>query len=207
MRFPSLQNPALPWILSCICRRSSASCVRWRDPCCPIVKEIAHHPGDALSWTKSCSGSGGQTLHWLWKYNSGVTHFCLRRYLDDLNTVLVPELLPASPIKADNDANPGPGRRADEVGEFYFMHRWACTDSCCTMCALMAHEAGGHLVAEVKQCGTVSAIQILYSLGHGHCTLCLSLRSLLIWQLRGSSMQVPPQGRHVLLLLRFYSTR
>lgn len=47
------------------------------------------------------------------------------RYLDDLNTVLVPELMPDLPAKGDSDANPGAGRQADEVGEFYFMHRCA----------------------------------------------------------------------------------
>ena len=45
------------------------------------------------------------------------------RYLDDLNTVLVPELMPDLPRKPNNKCNPGPGRQADEVGEFYFMHR------------------------------------------------------------------------------------
>ncbi|CAL5226830.1 g9694 [Coccomyxa viridis] len=44
-------------------------------------------------------------------------------YLDDLNAVLVPEMMPDLPTKADNECNPGPGRQADEVGEFYFMHR------------------------------------------------------------------------------------
>lgn len=49
----------------------------------------------------------------------------MSRYLDDLNTVLVPEMMPDLPTKTDNKCNPGPGRRADEVGEFYFMHRCA----------------------------------------------------------------------------------
>ncbi|CAK0786275.1 hypothetical protein CVIRNUC_009488 [Coccomyxa viridis] len=48
-------------------------------------------------------------------------------YLEDLNTILVPELMPDLAVKLDNDAVPGKGRRADEVGEFYLMHRkdWA----------------------------------------------------------------------------------
>ncbi|KAK9908125.1 hypothetical protein WJX75_002968 [Coccomyxa subellipsoidea] len=44
-------------------------------------------------------------------------------YLEDLNTLLVPELAPQLPVRLDWDAYPGVGRRADEVGEFYFLHR------------------------------------------------------------------------------------
>ena len=31
--------------------------------------------------------------------------------------------MPGLPVKADSNCNPGLGRQADEVGEFYFMHR------------------------------------------------------------------------------------
>ncbi|BDA45094.1 Peptidyl serine alpha-galactosyltransferase [Coccomyxa sp. Obi] len=44
-------------------------------------------------------------------------------YLEDLNTLIVPELAPWLPSRFDWDAYPGLGRQADEVGEFYFMHR------------------------------------------------------------------------------------
>lgn len=43
--------------------------------------------------------------------------------MEDLNTLLVPELAPQLPVRLDWDAYPGVGRRADEVGEFYFLHR------------------------------------------------------------------------------------
>lgn len=46
-----------------------------------------------------------------------------RWYLEDLNALLVPEQAPELQPQADWDAYPGPGRMADEVGEFYFMHR------------------------------------------------------------------------------------
>lgn len=41
----------------------------------------------------------------------------------DLNSVLAPALLPDLARRADWGANPGPGRTADAVGEFYFLHR------------------------------------------------------------------------------------
>ena len=57
------------------------------------------------------------------------THARLCRYLEDLNTVLVPELMPTLAVKLDDNAVPGKGRRADEVGEFYLMHRSALTSN------------------------------------------------------------------------------
>ena len=44
--------------------------------------------------------------------------------MQDLNAVLVPELFPRLPVRQDWQAHPGLGRRADAVGEFYFLHRW-----------------------------------------------------------------------------------
>ncbi|KAK9918893.1 hypothetical protein WJX75_007917 [Coccomyxa subellipsoidea] len=44
-------------------------------------------------------------------------------YLEDLNTFLGRELLPDLAPKEDWDAYPGVGRVADQVGEFYFLHR------------------------------------------------------------------------------------
>ena len=58
-------------------------------------------------------------------YHNQGSHAQCCRYLEDLNTVLVPELMPDLAVKLDNDAVPGKGRRADEVGEFYLMHRSA----------------------------------------------------------------------------------
>ena len=40
--------------------------------------------------------------------------------------MLAPALLPELPRRGDWDANPGPGRRVDAVGEFYFLHRCVC---------------------------------------------------------------------------------
>lgn len=45
-------------------------------------------------------------------------------YLQDLNNVLIEELFPQLTESFDDwIAHPGPGRRADEVAEFYFLHR------------------------------------------------------------------------------------
>ncbi|CAL8464127.1 g3662 [Coccomyxa elongata] len=44
-------------------------------------------------------------------------------YLEDLNSFLVHDLLPDLPAQSDWDAYPGAGRVADQVGEFYFLHR------------------------------------------------------------------------------------
>ena len=46
-------------------------------------------------------------------------------YLQDLNTVIIDELFPGLLTQRASDwlAHPGPGRRADEVAEFYFVHR------------------------------------------------------------------------------------
>ena len=50
-------------------------------------------------------------------------HLC---HAQDLNNVLVPELFPWLPQRLDWHAHPGLGRRADAVGEFYFLHRCSC---------------------------------------------------------------------------------
>lgn len=50
-------------------------------------------------------------------------HVAIRWYLEDLNTFLGRELLPDLAPKEDWDAYPGVGRVADQVGEFYFLHR------------------------------------------------------------------------------------
>lgn len=50
-----------------------------------------------------------------------------RWYLEDLNTLIVPEMGSWLPSRFDWDACPGLGRQADEVGEFYFMHRCVST--------------------------------------------------------------------------------
>ena len=46
-------------------------------------------------------------------------------YLQDLNSVIIDELFPGLLTQRADDwlAHPGPGRRADEVAEFYFVHR------------------------------------------------------------------------------------
>jgi hypothetical protein len=45
-------------------------------------------------------------------------------YLQDLNNVLAKELFPQLTERFDDwEATPGPGRVADEVAEFYFLHR------------------------------------------------------------------------------------
>ncbi len=46
-------------------------------------------------------------------------------YLQDLNSVIIDELFPGLLTQEADDwlAHPGPGRRADEVAEFYFVHR------------------------------------------------------------------------------------
>lgn len=45
-------------------------------------------------------------------------------YLQDLNNVLAEELFPHLTERFDDwIAHPGPGRVADEVAEFYFLHR------------------------------------------------------------------------------------
>ena len=48
-------------------------------------------------------------------------------YLQDLNAVIIDAVFPdLLTQRADNWlAEPGPGRRADEVAEFYFVHRCA----------------------------------------------------------------------------------
>lgn len=48
-------------------------------------------------------------------------------YLQDLNAVIIDAVFPDLLTQRANDwlAEPGPGRRADEVAEFYFVHRCA----------------------------------------------------------------------------------
>ena len=47
------------------------------------------------------------------------------RYLQDLNRLIAPKLVPDAPLLADDLAAPYAGRRADEVGEWYLLHRRA----------------------------------------------------------------------------------
>lgn len=47
------------------------------------------------------------------------------RYLQDLNRLIAPKLVPHAPLRADDLAAPYAGRRADEVGEWYLLHRRA----------------------------------------------------------------------------------
>ena len=50
-------------------------------------------------------------------------------YLQDMNNVLAKELFPQLTERFDDWlAHPGPGRVADEVAEFYFLHRSADLD-------------------------------------------------------------------------------
>lgn len=51
-------------------------------------------------------------------------------YLQDMNNVLAGELFPQLTERFDDWlAHPGPGRVADEVAEFYFLHRSALLNS------------------------------------------------------------------------------
>jgi len=45
------------------------------------------------------------------------------RYLQDLNRLIAPRLIPDAPLRRDTLAAPYAGRRADEVGEWYLVHR------------------------------------------------------------------------------------
>ena len=54
-----------------------------------------------------------------------VSPVLLQWYLEDLNEMLAPKLLADAQAKHDWDAFPRQGRLADEVGEFYFLHRQA----------------------------------------------------------------------------------
>lgn len=45
------------------------------------------------------------------------------RYLQDLNRLIAPKLVPDAPLRVDDLAAPYAGRRADEVGEWYLLLR------------------------------------------------------------------------------------
>ena len=70
-------------------------------------------------------------------------------YLQDLNSVIIDELFPGLLTQPSDDwlATPGPGRRADEVAEFYFVHRYtgpSQSGACCLrvyLCPINAVES------------------------------------------------------------------
>ena len=59
-------------------------------------------------------------------------------YLQDLNSVIIDELFPGLLTQPSDDwlATPGPGRRADEVAEFYFVHRYTVPKAVIKKCVL-----------------------------------------------------------------------
>ena len=58
----------------------------------------------------------------------------LCRCLKDLNKLMMPRLMPGAPPRLDYEAAPYYNRTADEIGNYYFLHRCAAASPTHAIC-------------------------------------------------------------------------